>query len=122
MRLLGSMMPPRDSIFTNCVMHLICPRPHCPLSRVLGHLVVLGLDPANAEPTPAEYALIHVCQWFEPAAKKLAAMKRHLNTARAATQYTFPTFHSQPPSHTRPCSGVALTVAFRPHSVAHLAS
>eukprot|EP00667_Euglena_gracilis_P016177 EG_transcript_16911 len=53
----------------------------CQVKYTLTHLVVLGLDPANAEPTPAEYALIHVCQWFEPAAKKLAAMKRHLNTA-----------------------------------------
>eukprot|EP00667_Euglena_gracilis_P013754 EG_transcript_14202 len=53
----------------------------CQVKYTLTHLVVLGLDYANAEPTPAEYALIHMCQWFEPAAKKVAAMKRHLNTA-----------------------------------------
>eukprot|EP00667_Euglena_gracilis_P009890 EG_transcript_10059 len=53
----------------------------CRVRYTMTHLLLLGLKPAREEPPPAAFALLHFCDWYEPASRKVAGMRHHLPTA-----------------------------------------
>eukprot|EP00667_Euglena_gracilis_P007320 EG_transcript_7388 len=58
----------------------------CQVRFTLTHLTLLGLTAAEMASPPAAYALVHVCDFAAPAARKLEVMRQYLATAFRPTE------------------------------------